>query len=95
MKTFTRPLVLAIAATLALPAAALAASATASADAFTLLRLDRAPAAAQLPALADQLQSLQPDAVAIADVGALEGAALRDWARGHGYAYRLVSAAGN
>lgn len=99
MKTITKPLALTAAIALSLAAAASAAPATA-ADAFTVLRLEQAPAHLDANAVAAQLQALDVDALTIGNVvraadtmdTVLAPDPLATLADQLGYTYRFVSA---
>ncbi len=99
MKTITKPLALTAAIALSLSAAASAAPA-APADAFTVLRLEKAPTHLDATAVAAQLQALDVDALTIDNVtraadtpdSALAPDPLAALADQLGYTYRFVSA---
>ncbi|WP_349984381.1 glycoside hydrolase family 3 C-terminal domain-containing protein [Stenotrophomonas sp. WHRI 8082] len=91
MKTFTQQLSLSAAIAVALSAPAFAAD---TAPGFSVLALEKAPASADVAALASQLPGLQADIVAVHEVQRAAGAIdpLQTLADKLGYAYRFVQA---
>lgn len=94
MKTISKPLALTAAIALSLSASAWAAAPAPAADAFTVLTLQQTPDGLDADVVAAQLDTLQVDAVTIANVQRSAGSVerLQSLADALGYHYRFVSA---